>query len=151
MSRPSNLIPLILSIAGMAVAGYLTYVHYNLGALVCGVGDCETVQASEYSEVFGIPIAILGLLAYIALAILIVVRSTMADFADLANLAILFILITGTLYYIYLTYLELKVIYAICQWCVISAIITVALLVFELIRFTRSWNEVDAGVDAIEG
>jgi len=151
MSRPLNIISLVLAIAGIAVAGYLTYVHYNIDALVCGIGDCEIVQASKYSEVFGIPIAIFGLLAYIALAVLIIVRSTMPDYADLANLAILFILITGTIYYAYLTYLELEVINAICQWCVISAIITVALLVVELIRFTRSWNEVDTEFDAIEG
>ncbi|HWV25341.1 MAG TPA: vitamin K epoxide reductase family protein [Thermomicrobiales bacterium] len=151
MTRPLTIVSLILSIAGIAVAGYLTYVHYNLGALVCGIGDCETVQASKYSEVFGIPIAILGLVAYIALAGLIVARATMPDYADFASLAILFILITGTLYYIYLTYLELKVIYAVCQWCVISFIITVLLLTVELVRFRRSMNEVDTGFDATEG
>lgn len=151
MTRPRNLVPLILSIAGMAVAGYLTYVHYNMGALVCGLGDCETVQASEYSEIFGIPIAILGLLSYVALAALIIIRATMPDHAEFASLAILFILITGTIYYAYLTYLELKVIYAICQWCVVSAIITVLLLVIELVRFTRSWDDLEPGISAIEG
>lgn len=151
MTRPLNLVSLVLAIAGIAIAGYLTYVHYNLGALVCGLGDCETVQASQYSEVFGIPIAILGLLAYIALAVLIVVRSTAPDLADLANMMILFILITGTIYYIYLTYLELNVINAVCQWCVASAIITVLLLATELFRFGRSWNETEPGLEGSEG
>lgn len=151
MTRPLNLVSLILAIAGIAVAGYLTYVHYNLGALVCGIGDCETVQASEYSVVFGIPIAILGLLAYLGLAVLIIGRSVVPEYADLANLVILFILITGTIYYGYLTYLELNVINAVCQWCVASAVITVALLVVELFRFSRAWNDTAAGFDGAEG
>lgn len=151
MTKPLNIVALILSIAGIAVAGYLTYVHYNMGALVCGVGDCETVQASKYSEMFGIPIAIFGLVAYIVLAVLTIVRSTMHEYADIANGIILFILVTGTIYYAYLTYLELNVIYAVCQWCVISAVITVLLLIMELVRVSRSWNEIDAGVETIEG
>lgn len=144
MSRPLNIVSLVLGIAGIAVAGYLTYVHYNIDALVCGIGDCEIVQASKYSEIFGIPIAIFGLLMYIAITALVIVRSTMADYADLANMGILILLISGTIYAAYLTYLEIEVIRAICQWCVISAIITVILLVVELFRFTRSWNEPDA-------
>src|SRR5690606_38446978 len=119
------------SIAGIAVAGYLTYLHYNVGALVCGVGECEIVQSSKYSQMFGIPIAIFGLLMYLAILALIIVRHTMSDWSDLASTGILVLLIAGTIYAAYLTYLELEVIRAICQWCVISAIITVLLLITE--------------------
>ena len=148
MTKPLNLASLILAIAGVAVAGYLTYVHYNIGALVCGVGDCEIVQASKYSEMFGIPIAFFGLLMYLALLALIIVRSTMEQWAEMANTAIMFFLITGTIYFAYLTYLELAVINAICQWCVISAIITVILLVVESVRTARTWNTFNPVLDA---
>jgi len=135
-----GIISLVLSIAGIAVAGYLTYVHYNVGALVCGVGDCEIVQSSKYSQMFGIPIAIFGLLMYLAILALIIVRHTMQDWSDLASTGILVLLIAGTIYAAYLTYLELEVIRAICQWCVISAIITVLLLITEVTRLIRTWN-----------
>jgi uncharacterized membrane protein len=149
MTGRLNLVSLILAIAGVAVAGYLTYVHYNVGALVCGVGDCEIVQSSKYSEMFGIPIAIFGLLMYVAIVALIIIRSTMIELEDLANTAILVFLVAGTIYAAYLTYLEIEVIRAICQWCVISAIITVLLLIVESIRMTRSWNTTGSDLDAV--
>jgi uncharacterized membrane protein len=148
MTRSLNLVSLILAIAGVAVAGYLSYVHYNVGALVCGVGDCKIVQSSQYSEMFGVPIAIFGLLMYVAIVGLIIVRSTMVELEDIANTAILISLVAGTIYAAYLTYLEIEVIRAICQWCVISAIITVLLLIVESIRMTRSWNTPDPDLDA---
>jgi uncharacterized membrane protein len=149
MTRPLNLVSLILAIAGVAVAGYLSYVHYNVGALVCGIGDCQVVQASRYSEMFGIPIAIYGLLMYVSIIVLIIVRSTMVEIKDLANTAILALLIAGTIYAAYLTYLEIEVIRAICQWCVISAIITVFLLVVESVRMARSWNTSARDLDTV--
>ena len=56
-----SLVTLGLAIVGLAIAGYLTWAHYQHDALVCGLGDCETVQTSQYSEVAGLPIAILGM------------------------------------------------------------------------------------------
>lgn len=141
--RPLSLASLFLTIAGVAVAGYLTYVHYNAGALVCGIGDCSIVQASQYSKMFGIPIAIFGLFMYLAILALIIVRDRSAEMEDIASTGILVLLIAGTIYAVYLTYLEIAVIRAICQWCVISAIITVLLLTVESIRFARSWNTLD--------
>lgn len=149
MTRPLNLVSLILAIAGVAVAGFLSYVHYNVGALVCGIGDCQIVQSSRYSEMFGIPIAIYGLLMYVSIIVLIIVRSTMIEIEDLANTAILVLLIAGTIYAAYLTYLEIEVIRAICQWCVISAIITVFLLIVESVRMARSWNTPARDLDTV--
>ena len=58
--------------AGVAVAGYLTYVHYRPAALICtGGGGCEAVQDSSYAEIAGIPVALLGLLAYVAVLVLV--------------------------------------------------------------------------------
>ena len=142
-TRSLTLVSIILAIAGIAVASYLTYVHYNSAALVCGIGDCSIVQASKYSKMFGIPIAIFGLLMYVAITALIIVRSRRVEREDLASTAILVLLIIGTLYAAYLTYLEIWVIRAICQWCVISAIITVLLLIVEIFRLIRSWNTID--------
>ena len=62
----------LVALAGAAVAGYLTYVHYQPDALICtSGGGCETVQDSSYAELVGIPVALLGLLAFLAVLVLV--------------------------------------------------------------------------------
>ena len=52
-----------LGVAGVGIAGYLTYVHYAGLHPICGISHgCETVQTSVYSNLFGIPVALLGLI-----------------------------------------------------------------------------------------
>src|SRR5919107_1151289 len=65
---------LILSLTGAVVAAYLTWIHYDLSALTCGIGDCHTVQTSSYAAIGPVPIALLGLGMFLAIAALVVVR-----------------------------------------------------------------------------
>ena len=127
---------LALAIAGVAVAGYLSWVALDdeQEAVCSGVGDCQTVQSSEYSEIAGVPIAVLGLGMYLALLALIAARRWWAALRDgeappqaLAGLTFALAL-GGTLYSAYLTWLELFEIEAICIWCVASAVIVTLLL-----------------------
>ena len=74
--QPLLLAVVLLGILGMAVAGYLTYVHYNEDALVCTVGGCETVQQSDYSTMLGVPIAIFGFLMFLTVTLLALARMT---------------------------------------------------------------------------
>ena len=70
---------LLVSAAGIAVAAYLTYVHYQPEALICtGSGGCETVQDSEYAVLAGIPVAVLGARRVIAVLVLTVWNSELA-------------------------------------------------------------------------
>ena len=60
----------VISVAGLGVAGYLVTVRLEGDAPTCIVGGgCKTVQESEYSELAGIPVAVLGLVAYVALLV----------------------------------------------------------------------------------
>ena len=147
MSRRLDLIAIVLTVAGIGVAGYLTYVHYNQGALVCGIGNCELVQSSKYAKMFGIPIAVFGLARYLALLALLLVRMRRPEHADTATAAVMAILIAGTIYAAYLTYLEIWVIHAVCQWCVASAIITVLLLLIESGRLMQDYRSTTALLD----
>lgn len=124
-------VSLVLATAGLGVAGYLTYTHYQPAALVCSVGDCDTVQTSRYAMVGGIPIAIFGLLMYLSVIALGILRSLRPEWFSLATMASFALVLAGTLYAAYLTYLEIAVIDAICQWCVTSAILTVGILLAE--------------------
>lgn len=132
---------LALALLGIGVAGYLTYTHFQEQALVCTFGGCHTVQESEYATLGPIPIATLGLGMYIAVAatalLRIVPNRLLAP--DIANLAAWGMAFAAVLYYAYLTYLELFVIEAICQWCVASAVTTVAILVVESIMLYRNF------------
>lgn len=125
----------LLSVAGIAVAAYLTYVHYNHDALVCGLGDCSLVQTSRYAELLGIPIAILGVLMYVALLGLSLLRLLLPARNDLLSATIVSTSFAGLAYAAYLTYVEIWVIEAICQWCVLSAIITAAIFAIEAVSY----------------
>jgi uncharacterized membrane protein len=121
----------LLCLIGMIVAGYLTYVETHQVEAVCGpVGDCNTVQQSEYARVFGfLPVGVLGLIGYGAILLAwLTARYTGGRLADLAVLFVFVMTVLGTLFSIYLTFLEPFVIGASCVWCLTSAVIMTALM-----------------------
>jgi uncharacterized membrane protein len=126
---PDWLIP-ILSVIGIGVAGYLAYVELNQVEAVCGpVGNCNTVQQSEYATLFGIlPIGILGVMGYLAIIILWLARLLdLPGYTRILNLGLFGITLFGMLFSIYLTFLEPFVIGATCMWCLSSAVIMTVL------------------------
>jgi uncharacterized membrane protein len=124
----------ILTVIGFGVAGYLAYVETAEVAAVCGpVGDCNTVQQSEYARLFGIlPIGVLGLMGYVAIFISwLAARFTSGRLADMAAIALFGMGIFGALFSIYLTFLEPFVIGATCMWCLTSAALITAIMVLS--------------------
>ncbi len=124
---------IVVSLAGVAVAGYLTYVHYEPKALICtGSGGCETVQDSSYAVLLGVPVAVLGLAVWVIALGLTVWNSELARTLT-AALAI------GSLAFVaYLVILQLFVIDAICVWCMANDVILVPLLtVLALLRLRQ--------------
>ena len=112
----------IVGLIGLGISGYLTYVHYADVAPICtGSGSCEKVQSSRYAELAGIPVAVLGLIGYLA-----ILATALAD-AELPRMAGATLALAGLGFSLYLTYLELFVIDAICQWCLASAVMTAIL------------------------
>ena len=128
---PDWLIPL-LSVIGIGVAGYLAYVELNQVEAVCGpVGNCNTVQQSEYATLFGIlPIGVLGVMGYLAIIILWLARLLdLPGYTRILNLGLFGITLFGVLFSIYLTFLEPFVIGATCMWCLSSAVIMTVLFI----------------------
>jgi len=120
------------ALAGTAIAAYLTYTHLAHVAPVCaGMGDCAIVQASSYATLFGIPVALFGLLAYLAIlaSLAVSVITIDPDRALLARQLTFGIALAGTLYSAYLTYVEAFVLHAYCVYCVTSAICVTAILI----------------------
>ena len=133
---------LVLSSIGLALSIYLTYVHYNIDALVCSTGGCELVQTSEYAEMFGVPIALFGVLMFAVLIAGIVLRELLEDLADILSTGILMIIVAALVYWAYLTWLELNVIHDVCQWCVATSIVTALLCVVEAVRWYRGYTSI---------
>ena len=103
----------LLSLVGLLISAYLYLYKIGLiGALACGSGECETVQASVWSRFAGVEVALIGVAGYL---VLLIVTGW------------------GVLFSGYLTYLELFVIHAICRWCVGSALIITSLFALALL------------------
>jgi uncharacterized membrane protein len=127
--RRLRLVAIVLAVVGLGVAAYLTYVHYEGIEPVCGLGgDCEKVQTSEWADLAGVPVALLGLVGYATiLATLFVEREEALIAGALFSLV-------GFGFSAYLTYRELFSIDAICPWCVTSAVIMTLLAVVTTAR-----------------
>jgi uncharacterized membrane protein len=121
-----------LAALGLAVAAYLTYVHYAGVEPICtGGGGCERVQTSSYAKLAGVPVALLGVAG--SLGILASLR--VPGERGVAITALL--ALAGFGFSLYLTYLELFEIDAICQWCVASAALMTALAGLSVARLLR--------------
>ena len=124
---------IVLSLLGIGVAGYLTWVHYAHLEPVCvgGGGGCAKVQASDQSELAGVPVALLGLLAYVVLLGTNVLRG------ELARMAAALTALTGAGFSVYLTIESVTVIEATCQWCLASLALMVLLAITCSARLLR--------------
>lgn len=127
---PNWVIP-VVSLLGLGVALYLSYVEVLEADAVCGpVGNCNAVQNSPYAYLFGvIPVGVLGAVGYIAILLgwLLVSRGPISLHKPL-NLALWGMAWIGTIFSIYLTFLEPFVIGATCMWCLTSAVLMTILL-----------------------
>jgi uncharacterized membrane protein len=120
----------VLAVLGLGVAVYLAYVEITHVEAICGpIGECNIVQSSPYAQIFGMPIAVLGVLFYLLVGFLWAGQKYLPGcWAGLVEVGLLGLTVAGLLFSIYLTWLELFVIQAICAWCVSSAVITTLLL-----------------------
>ena len=128
-----------LSLAGLFVSLYLWFFKMGwLGTLACGTGGCEAVQLSEYSVVFGVPVALLGVIGY-AVLLGASIWGLHGTWAERREPTLLLVLLSGTgvAYAAYLTYLEAAVIHAWCQWCVGSAVIITAICATAIVGLRR--------------
>jgi uncharacterized membrane protein len=128
--RRLRLVVAALAVAGLTVAGYLTYVHYAGLDPVCagGGGGCERVQNSTYAELAGVPVALLGLIGYA------LILASLAVPGELGRSAGVSLALVGFGFSAYLTWVELFDIDAICQWCVASALLMTALAAATVAR-----------------
>jgi uncharacterized membrane protein len=126
-------IAVFVATLGVAVATYIAIAEADGGAPACfaGGGGCETVAESSHSELAGVNVAVIGIVGYLLLLGTALLRG------DGARLAGFTLALIGFGYSVYLTWLELFVIDAICQWCVASAILMTLLFAVNAVRMVR--------------
>jgi len=127
---------LLIAVLGIGVTAYLTVAHYDRLAVLCastsGANSCEAVQSSVYSHILGIPVALIGLIGYVAITAVLIARD-----GDLARLAILGMALFGVAFSGYLTYREAFTLHEYCEWCLSSAGLITILFILSVIRYLR--------------
>lgn len=122
-----------LSLLGLAIAAYLTYVHYADIKSVCTISHgCEKVQNSEWSTIAGVPVALLGLAGYAGILVSAFIPGELGLLLGAGQSLI------GVGFSAYLTYREIWSIEAICIWCVASAIVLTLLAILCVARLLRA-------------
>jgi uncharacterized membrane protein len=125
----------VLSVIGVILAAYLTYLHYSGTTPPCSIkgNPCSQVQKSKYSELAGIPVALMGLIGYIA-----ILGTLLAPEGETSRLATVAIALGGFGFSMYLTYREVFTLEKICEWCVGSAVLLTIIMLLSVWRFLRS-------------
>ncbi|WP_299028361.1 vitamin K epoxide reductase family protein [uncultured Thermanaerothrix sp.] len=131
---------LILGLIGLIDSLYLTWIKISHTEALClpGFGNCDIVNNSRYSEIMGIPIALLGALAYLTILGLLFVEQRMPHWQENTSLILFGVTLAGTGYSAYLTYLEFAIIKAICPFCLLSAIVMGLLFVIAIVRLAKA-------------
>lgn len=140
MIKRVPLLSLLLSIAGLLTSAYLTYTHFDAGALLCSadaVIDCETVTTSEQSELLGVPVAFLGLAFFAFLTVICLPFAWRVDALRWVRLAAVGV---GVLMVVYLVAAEFLIIGKICLWCTVVHVITLALAYLLVSASLRTSN-----------
>lgn len=117
-----------LALVGAGIAAYLTYAKYADATIACATGGCETVQSSEYAEVLGLPVPVLGLLGYLA------ILATAFSAGETARLAGAVLALGGLLFSGYLVVVQIVAIGAFCQWCLASDLVMLLLAAATVAR-----------------
>ncbi len=141
---PSWVVP-FLTIIGFVVAAYLSYIEFTQSEAFCGpVGDCNTVQQSPYAVLFNIlPIGVVGMLGYLVIGINWLIQQYAAGIWKNYAAIILWVLAAfGTVFSIYLTFLEPFVIGATCAWCITSSILMTMILLAATNPAIQAWTKI---------
>ncbi|MGD1056297.1 MAG: vitamin K epoxide reductase family protein [Solirubrobacteraceae bacterium] len=132
-SRALRITLIVLTLLGLAVASYVTYVHYAGIKPACTAGEsCTKVQTSRYAEIEGVPVALVGLIGYV-----LILLTLLAPDGENTRFALAGLTVGGFAFSAYLTYREIFSIHAICEECASSAVIMTIMMCLSVWRFLR--------------
>ena len=138
-------VSIIVVIIAMIIAGYLTYLKYANVDAIClesGPFDCGTVLNSVYSEINGIPIALLGLIVDVVVLVLLLLEPRVDFLKQNGAIFIFGVVLFAFIYSVYLVYLQAAVILAFCPWCLTHELLITILFIIAILRLRNAmWVE----------
>ena len=127
-----------LVVLGLLVSIYMTiYKITSNNAMCLGSGDCSTVNASRYSEVYGIPVAVFGVLGYAAILATLFFETRNTFFKQNSTLMIFGMALTGFIFTVWLIYVEVALLKALCPFCLTSQVSMTLIFIIAVIRLVR--------------
>jgi uncharacterized membrane protein len=128
-----------LAIVGLAVSIYMTaYKILNNDAMCLGSGDCSTVNASKYSEVNGFPVASIGVLGYLAILVTLYFEKRNRFFQENGTLMVFGMALTGFLFTVWLIYVEVALLKALCPFCLTSQAAMTIIFTIAVVRLIKN-------------
>jgi uncharacterized membrane protein len=138
MDRWLRRISLGFAVLGGLVSVYMTIFKLTENTSMClGNGGCSVVNSSIYSEVYGIPVAVIGILGYGAIIAAIVLQARAASLAEGGLMLIFGLALVGFLFTAYLIYVEIALIHALCPFCITSQISITIVFALSIVRLVR--------------
>ena len=128
-----------LVIIGVLVSIYMTVYKISGNEGMClGSGDCSTVNASRFSEVNGIPVAVIGIVGYLAILGVHLFENRSPFMRKNATLLIFGMALTGFIFTVWLVYIEIAVLKALCPFCVTSQVAMTLIFIIAVMRLVRT-------------
>jgi uncharacterized membrane protein len=138
MEKRLSQLAIILTIIGLLVSIYMTIYKITSNDSMCiGSGDCKTVNASRYAEVYGIPVAVLGVAGYSAILAVLLLERKPGFFQQNGPLLFFGLSLTGFLFTLYLIFVETVLIKAYCPFCITSQTAMTIIFIISVIRLVR--------------
>lgn len=127
-----------LAILGLAVSIYMTVYKLTDNNNMClGSGDCSTVNSSRYASVYGIPVAAIGVAGYLAILGILLLEQRNDFLRQNASMFLFGLALAGFLFTVYLIYVEIALIHALCPFCITSQVAMTAIFMLSIIRLVR--------------
>ena len=138
MDRTLTRISMILAALGVLVSIYMTIYKLTDNQTMClGNGGCSIVNSSVYSEVYGIPVAVVGVLGYAAILGVLALSTRLGFLRDYSVMIAFGLCLAGLIFTLYLIYVEVALIHALCPFCISSQVIMTLLFAVSVVRLVR--------------
>jgi uncharacterized membrane protein len=131
-------ISIALSLLGLIVSIYMTVFKLTDNQSMCfGNGVCSKVNSSTYAEVYGIPVALFGVGGYGVIGALLILEDRHHFLKENGTMIVFGLALIGFLFTLYLIYVELVLIHALCPFCMTSQVTMTVLFILSIIRLAR--------------
>ena len=138
-ATPVQIALLVLSVLGTGISGYLVYAHFfKINPVCLPSAPCEVVLTTRYADMWGVPLSLLGMLMYLGLVMLCLWQlQKRNERKGLIAAGVYTLALSGTLFSLYLLYLEAFVIHGYCTWCMASGIVILSMLILSVVNLSQ--------------